>query len=72
MAKLEDVQAVLDSIPPVLQNIVADEAKQAADIQALKDQIAAGGTITEAQLDPLLERANAIKAAADAIDVSVP
>ncbi len=72
MAKIDDVQAALDAIPPVLDAIAADEAKQAAEIQSLKDIIAAGGTITEAQLDPLLARANEIKARVDAIDVSVP
>ncbi len=71
MAKLDDVQAALDAIPPVLDAIAADEAKQATEIQALKDIIAAGGTITEAQLDPLLARANEIKARVDAIDVGV-
>ena len=71
MAKLDELQAALDAIPPVLDSIVADEAKQASEIQALKDIIANGGTITEAQLDPILARANEIKAKVDAIDVSI-
>lgn len=71
MATVEQVQGVLDSVEPVIDAVAADEAKQAAEIQRLKDVIAAGGTITEAQLDPLLERANSIKARVDALDLSV-
>jgi capsule polysaccharide export protein KpsE/RkpR len=71
MAKIDDVQAVLDSIPPVLDAIAADEGKLMAEIQALKDQIAAGGTVTEAQLQAALDSATAIKARLDAIDTTV-
>ena len=51
MAKIEDVNA---KIAEVKAAIAAEKAEVAAAIQALKDQIAAGGTITEAQLDAVL------------------
>ena len=51
VAKIEDVNA---KIAEVKQQIADEKAEVAAAIQALKDQIAAGGTITEAQLDSVL------------------
>lgn len=71
MATIDDLQKTLNSIPPVLDAISADEAKLMADIQALKDQIAAGSPATEAQLQAALDAATAIKTRLDAIDVSV-
>lgn len=72
MAKLEDLEAALDAIPPVIAKIAADEAVLMAEIQALKDQIAAGGTITEAQLQSALDKAVAIKGGLDSVDATVP
>lgn len=72
MATIDDLQAVLDAIPPVLDAIVADETQLMADLQALKDQIANGSTVTEAQVQSALDKATAIKGRLDAIDVSQP
>jgi uncharacterized protein (DUF885 family) len=69
---LAQTQAVLDSIEPVLDAVADDEAKQALEIQALKDQIANGPAITEAQMQALLDRANSIKSRLDAANDSIP
>ena len=71
MVKIGDFQAVLDSIPPLLDAIVADEQKLMDEIKALKDQIAAGGTVSEAELQAALDSATAIKARLEAIDTTV-
>ena len=68
MAKIDEVQAVLDSIPPVLDAIAADEAKLAADLKACID----AGTATPEQLQKAFDAAVAIKARLDAIDLSQP
>ncbi|MBK8772483.1 MAG: hypothetical protein IPM06_18955 [Rhizobiales bacterium] len=43
-----------NELTQINDTIAAEAAQVAAAIQALKDQIAAGGSITEAQLDPVL------------------
>lgn len=72
MAKIEEVQAAQaaadEALSAALARVKEDIDGQAAEIQALKDQIAAGGTVTEAQLDPILERAQSFKAKLDALD----
>ena len=71
MAKIDDLQAVLDSIPPVLDAISADEGNLMAEITALRDQIAGGGVVTAAQMQKALDSATAIKTRLDAIDTTV-
>ena len=72
MGKIEDLEAVLDGIPPVIAKIAADEAVLADEIKALKDQVAAGSAATEAQLQSALDKANAIKTSLDTVDATVP
>mgnify|MGYP001463891271 CR=1 FL=1 len=71
MATLQEITDKLAAIPPVLDAIVADEQGLRDQIAALQAQIAAGGTITEAQLDPILAQADAVLARLQAIDAAV-
>ena len=48
------VQDLVDAIAAEKAEVTAKIDALAAEIQALKDQIAQGGTITEAQLDAVL------------------
>lgn len=58
MAKLTEVQAkqaeAISAVNAAVARVVEDNEAQNVTIQALKDQIAAGGTITEADLDSLI------------------
>ena len=55
-----------------LGSISDSQANIAADIKKLQDQIAAGGTITEAQLQPFADQATAVAASLKALADSVP
>jgi hypothetical protein len=72
MAKFDDVKAVLDAIPPVIDAIAADQATLVDEIKALKDGVGSGTVVTEAQLQELQDLASAIKARLDSVDASVP
>ncbi len=58
MAKLTEVQAkqqeAIAATQAAVARVVEDNTAQNVEIQKLKDQIAAGGTVTEADLDSLL------------------
>jgi hypothetical protein len=71
-ATIDDVNAVLDSIPVFIDGIVADEAAQMVEIQALKDQVAAGSAVTAAQLQSVFDKSKAIKDRLEAVDLSQP
>ena len=51
MAKVQDL---LDAIASERQEVLGKLADLKTTVQELKDQIAAGGTITESQLDEVL------------------
>lgn len=72
MATVDEVNAKLDAIPPVLDNIAADVQAQKDEIQALKDQIAQGNPVTQEQLDSLDSKASSILNRVQGIDASVP
>lgn len=72
MAKVIDLEAKLDSIAKIVESVAVDQTELKNEIQALKDQVAAGGTITEAQLDSPLAKATALEARLQGIDASVP
>ena len=71
MSSVDELSAKLDAIPPVLDAIQADEEAQKVEIQALKDQIAAGTPVTQEQLDSLNAKADAVLARVQGIDASV-
>jgi len=71
MSSVDELNAKLDAIPPVLDAIQADEEAQKVEIQALKDQIAAGTPVTQEQLDSLNAKADAVLARVQGIDASV-
>jgi len=64
------VQAAADGVKTAVTDAVTKETTEiTAQIQALKDQIAAGGTISQADLDALVASVNGIApAATSAID----
>jgi hypothetical protein len=73
MAKFDDVKAVLDSIPPVIDAIAADQAVLVEKIRVLEAGVADGSmVVTEAQLQELQDLASAIKTRLDSVDASVP
>lgn len=56
MAKVTDIDTLLDSLNTATNDVAADVATQAAEIAALRDQIAAGAPVTQAQLDAIASR----------------
>lgn len=80
MSKITDfamaVQTQFDTVTGSLDNIVADEANLAKQIQDLKDQIAAGGsTLTptdQAALDLVVTNATALAAKTKSVADNVP
>lgn len=76
MTKFDEVSALLSSVNDVtnalaanVTKVVQNEAAQLAEIQSLKDQIAAGSPITTVQLDTIVSglqaRQEALKAISD-------
>jgi phage-related protein len=63
--EVRKMSAVGDAIQTFVNQIDAGLEEIIVDIQALKDLIAAGGTVEEvsAKLQPLLDKVNAIKSA---------
>ncbi len=72
MATVDELNAKMDAIPPVLDAIEADTNGLKKQIQALSDQIAAGTPVTQAQLDALTIKADGIVNRVQSIDASVP
>jgi outer membrane murein-binding lipoprotein Lpp len=67
MATVDELNAKLDAIPPVLDAIAADE-------QALKDMIAglqANQPVSQAQLDEMTAKVDAVLSRVQGIDASV-
>lgn len=58
MATLPELQAALADLQTSVDN---NQAKIIAEIQALKDQIAAGGTVNAADLDALVATVKGIQ-----------
>ena len=72
MGALEDTKAALDAMSANLDNIVADEAKLQQMITDLQAQVAAGGTITEAQVQALADQATALQSRTQATADAIP
>ena len=72
MASLDEVKTALAGAVAALDEIAVDQASQAAEIQKLKDQIAAGSPVTQAQLDELATSAKALRDKAEAAAAAVP
>lgn len=62
----------LTELATALTDIGAAQANIAADIKSLQAHIAAGGTITEAQLQPFASQATAFATSLKALAASVP
>lgn len=60
--KLDEVNAAVNALQTSVDTL---QANFATEIQALKDQIAAGGTVSEADLDAVLLKVQAVKADVD-------
>jgi len=71
MATQQQLSDKLDAIPPILDAIVADEQVLKDEIQALKDQLAAGTPVTQEQLDSLDTKAAGVLSRLQGIDASV-
>jgi len=67
MATLADIQQSLTDLSTVVGSVNTDLDRVAAEIQSLKDQVAAGGVITQEQLDALGQQVTDIKTAAQAV-----
>jgi cell division protein FtsB len=72
MATVDELNAKMDAIPPVLDAIEADTNGLKAQIQTLSDQIAAGTPVSQAQLDALVVKADGIVNRVQSIDAEVP
>jgi len=73
MATIKQVSDKLDEATAALTRIASEEVKQTTEIKRLRDLLAQGGAITEADLEPLLTRSTAIVDALSAIDdVDIP
>ncbi len=67
MSTVDELNAKLDAIPPVLDAIATDE-------QSLKDMIAAlqaGQPVSQAQLDEMTAKVDAVLSRVQSIDASV-
>lgn len=56
MAKITDVDTLLDSLNTATNDVAADLDAQRAELKALRDQIAAGTPVSQAQLDAVALR----------------
>ena len=73
MATVKELNDKWDEAIAAISRIGAEEVKQTAEIKRLRELVAGGGTITEADLDPLLAKSTAIVDALKAIDdVDIP
>ena len=72
MSLVDDIKATQVATNVAIDSIAADESALVAEIQALKDQIAAGSPATVEDLQGILDGANAIKGRLDALDATVP
>ncbi len=76
MAKLTEVQAkqqeAIVATQAAVVRVVEDNTAQNVEIQKLKDQIAAGGTITESDLDSLIAGNQTIIDTMNALDPIPP
>lgn len=72
MATVQELQVKIDSIPPLLDAIANDTGSLKGQIQALKDQLAAGTPVSQEQLDELDEKAAAIVGRLIDLDTQVP
>lgn len=70
--KEDQIMGAITQLGTALGSIADSQANIAADIKKLQDQIAAGGTITEAQLQPFADQATAAAASLKALADSVP
>lgn len=70
--QLDAISTALDAAGQSLANISNDEAAQAAQIQKLIDQINAGTGVTADQLQPLVDKSNALAAAMKGVADSIP
>lgn len=68
---LQESIDLLAAVPGVLDNISADGDKQANMIKDLQAIIAAGGSVTEQQLQQIADLAVRIKGQADSVDAKV-
>jgi hypothetical protein len=72
MATAADIKASLDAVSTGLDNIVADEAKQAQSIADLQAQLAAGSPITAADLQALADQAAALASRTQGVADAIP
>lgn len=76
MAKLSEVQAsqaaAIKAMDAAIARVVEDNEAQNAEIQKLKDVIAAGGSVTEADLDGLVASNHVIIDKLNALDPIPP
>lgn len=60
MAKITDVDALISTLNTATNSVAAKIDTQITTIQALQAQIAAGGTVKESDLDPVLAQLSAV------------
>lgn len=60
--KLDELNVAVDALQGSVDTL---QANFATEIQTLKDQIAAGGSVSEADLDAVLAKVQAVKADVD-------
>lgn len=73
MATVKELSDKLDETTTAISRIGAEEVQQTAELKRLRDLLAQGGTITAADLDPLLLKAQTIVDALKLIDdVDIP
>jgi hypothetical protein len=72
MATPAEIKASLDTVGTGLDNIVADETKQAQMIADLQAQLAAGNPITPEDLQALADQAAALAARTQGVADAIP
>jgi len=72
MGIVEDLSAKADALTALVANVGGDVTALKAEIQALKDIIAGGGTITEAQLQPVMDKLTALEGQLTSLDQQTP
>ena len=72
MGLVEDIKTTLDSIPGIISAVATDIDGLKGQIATLQDMLNAGGAVTAADLQTIMDKASAIKASLTAVDQATP
>lgn len=72
MATVQEMNAKLDAIKVDVDEIAVDTQSLLDEIKKLQDQVAAGGVVSQSELDGLFAKASAIQTKSNAVAQAVP